>query len=135
MNRAMPSPALNKSSWANRIKLSHGQKRLGSRNGRTSLGSSDHTCCKPDWGSNCRRLFSTRAEYRMVTSPGKGSPDTPVSVWRCIGKKFRRRLNVQGFGQDELIARPRGFQIRDHLGVTEKIVDKFGFNRELHCVL
>jgi hypothetical protein len=71
----------------------------------------------------------------MVTSPGKGSPDTPVSVWRCIGKKFRRRLNVQGFGQDELIARPRGFQIRDHLGVTDKIVDKFGFNRQLHRVL
>ena len=66
---------------------------------------------------------------------GKGSPDTPVSGRRGIGKKFGRRLNVQQFGQNDLIARPRGFQIRDHLGVIDKIVDEFGFYRQLHRVL
>jgi len=67
MTRATPLPALENSRCANRMKLSDGQKRLGSRNGRTSLGRSDHTCCR-DIGSSCRRLFSTRALYRIVTS-------------------------------------------------------------------
>jgi hypothetical protein len=46
-----------------------GAKRLGSKNGSTSLGRSDHKCCFPDGGSSCRRRFSTTAVYRMVTSP------------------------------------------------------------------
>ena len=44
MTRATPSPALeNSACWANRMNklCSDGQKRLGSRNGSTSLGSSD----------------------------------------------------------------------------------------------
>jgi len=38
--------------------LVDGQKRLGSRNGWTSLESSDHNCCRPNWKSN----WLTKAE-------------------------------------------------------------------------
>jgi hypothetical protein len=61
----------------------------------------------------------------------KGSPDTSITVRRGIGKKLGRRLNVQRFRQDDLVARPRGFQIRDHLGVRDKSVDEFRFYRQL----
>jgi hypothetical protein len=40
-------------------------------------------------------------------------------IW--LGAEYPR------FGKDDVVARPRGFQIRDHLGVTDEIVDEFGF--------
>src|SRR3984885_5144631 len=69
MIRATPSPAPANSRCAKRMNLSDGQNRLGNRKGSTSLGISDHRCCRPDFGSNRRTLFSTSASYRIFTSP------------------------------------------------------------------
>ena len=51
----------------------------------------------------------------------QGSPYAAISVRRGVGKKLGRGLNIQCFRQNDLVTRPRGFQIGDDLGVVGEI--------------
>src|ERR1700730_138793 len=74
------------------MNLSDGQNRLGNRKGSTSLGRSDHRCWRPDFGSNRRTLFSTRARYRIFTLP-----ESEPRIRRSPGAVLSERIFAGGW--------------------------------------
>ena len=65
----------------------------------------------------------------------QGSPYASITVRGGVGKKLGRGLNIQCFRQNDLVPRPRGFQIGDDLGVVGEISDELSLDRQLHSVL
>jgi hypothetical protein len=63
---------------------------------------------------------------------GKRGTYAAVAVRRLVGSDFFRRLNVEKFRQDNLIACMRTLDVGNNLGRFCETVNEFGFYRQLH---